>query len=89
MEKSRVCYFYDQNIGSFHYAGNHPMKPFRIRMTDSLVINYGLYNKLQVHRPTPATFQQMTKFHTDDYIRFLQRVVPESPLLSKRTSERK
>jgi hypothetical protein len=28
---------------------DHPMKPFRIRMTDSLVLNYGLYKKMQVY----------------------------------------
>ncbi|KAJ3360251.1 Histone deacetylase 2 [Kappamyces sp. JEL0680] len=28
-------------------------------------------------RPTPATFKEMTKFHSDDYIEFLNRVTPE------------
>ncbi|KAI9188755.1 hypothetical protein H9P43_000177 [Blastocladiella emersonii ATCC 22665] len=75
--RSRVSYFYDSNISCFHFAENHPMKPFRIRMTDSLVMNYGLYKHMNVNRPDPATFEEMTRFHTDDYIRFLQRVSPE------------
>lgn len=54
------------------------MKPHRIRMTHNLVINYGLYKKLEIHRPSPATVLEMTKFHTDDYIDFLKRVTPES-----------
>ncbi|KAL2914062.1 Histone deacetylase 1 [Polyrhizophydium stewartii] len=53
------------------------MKPHRIRMTHNLVINYGLYKKLEINRPTPATTKEMTKFHSDDYIEFLHRVQPE------------
>ncbi|KAI9140234.1 hypothetical protein BKA69DRAFT_1029623 [Paraphysoderma sedebokerense] len=54
------------------------MKPHRIRMTNSLVVNYGLYKHLDVYKPTPATALEMTKFHSDDYIGFLQRVSPTS-----------
>ncbi|KAJ3358809.1 hypothetical protein GGF32_009967 [Allomyces javanicus] len=75
--KTKVAYYFDPNIATFHYASNHPMKPFRIRMTDALVKNYGLYKKMNVFRPTAATFDQMTKFHTDDYLNFLKRVSPE------------
>ena len=27
---------------------SHPMKPHRIRMTHSLVMNYGLYKKMEI-----------------------------------------
>lgn len=33
----KVCYYYDDSIGCFNYASNHPMKPLRVAMTDSLV----------------------------------------------------
>eukprot|EP00842_Homolaphlyctis_polyrhiza_P003140 jgi/Hompol1/3827/HPOL_003367-RA len=56
----------------------HPMKPHRIRMTHNLVINYGLYKKLEINRPTPATTKEMTKFHSDDYIEFLHRIQPDN-----------
>ncbi|KAF9203393.1 histone deacetylase [Haplosporangium sp. Z 27] len=29
--KKRVAYFYDQNIGNYHYGPGHPMKPHRIQ----------------------------------------------------------
>lgn len=54
------------------------MKPHRIRMTHNLVINYGLYKHMEINRPTPATFKEMTKFHSDDYIEFLNRVSPDN-----------
>lgn len=47
--KKRVAYFYDQNIGNYHYGPGHPMKPHRIRMCHSLVMNYGLYNKMEIY----------------------------------------
>ncbi|KAJ1548565.1 Histone deacetylase 2, partial [Cladochytrium tenue] len=53
-------------------------EPHRIRMTHSLVLNYGLFKHLEIHRPTAATVAEMTKFHTDDYIDFLRRVTPDS-----------
>lgn len=31
------------------YGAGHPMKPLRIRMTHSLLLNYGMYKKLTVY----------------------------------------
>lgn len=45
---SRVCYFFDSDIGNYHYGPGHPMKPTRIRMCHSLVMNYGLYKKMEI-----------------------------------------
>lgn len=38
-------------IGNYHYGQGHPMKPHRVRMTHNLVVNYGLYRKMDVFRP--------------------------------------
>lgn len=65
------------DIGNYHYAAHHPMKPHRIRMTHNLVMNYGLYKKLEICRPAPATMKEMTRFHTDDYIDFIHRITPD------------
>lgn len=32
MSKRRVSYFYDNEVGSFYYGQEHPMKPFRMKM---------------------------------------------------------
>lgn len=42
------CYFFDSDIGNYHYGPGHPMKPTRIRMCHSLVMNYGLYKKMEI-----------------------------------------
>ena len=36
-------------IGNYNYGPGHPMKPHRIRMTNNLLINYGLYKQLQIY----------------------------------------
>ena len=45
----RVSYFYDTEVGSYFYGQEHPMKPFRIKMTHQLIVNYGLYRKMHVY----------------------------------------
>ncbi|KLO20519.1 histone deacetylase complex, catalytic component RPD3 [Schizopora paradoxa] len=77
-QHKRVCYFFDPDIGGFHYGPGHPMKPTRIRMCHSLVMNYGLYKKMEIFRAKPATEREMTQFHSDEYIKFLKRVSPSN-----------
>ncbi|PIO69446.1 histone deacetylase family protein [Teladorsagia circumcincta] len=76
--KTRIAYYYDGDIGNYYYGQGHPMKPHRIRMTHNLLLNYGLYRKLEVYRPTPATFEEMTKYHSDDYMMFLKNIRPDN-----------
>ncbi|KAJ8084300.1 histone deacetylase [Marasmius tenuissimus] len=77
-QKKRVCYFFDSDIGGFHYGPGHPMKPTRIRMCHSLVMNYGLYKKMEIFRAKPATKREMTQFHSDEYVDFLARISPSN-----------
>ena len=76
--KSKVCYYYDSDIGNYYYGQGHPMKPHRMRMTHNLLLNYGLYRKMEVYRPHKATQDEMTKFHSDDYIKFLRSIRPDN-----------
>ncbi|KAI5991572.1 histone deacetylase complex catalytic component RPD3 [Pisolithus albus] len=77
-QRKRVCYFFDSDIGGFHYGPGHPMKPTRIRMCHSLVMNYGLYKKMEIFRAKPATKREMTQFHSDEYVDFLSRITPSN-----------
>jgi histone deacetylase 1/2 len=74
----RVAYFYDSDVGNFAYVSGHPMKPHRIRLAHSLVMNYGLYKKMEIYRAKPASKYEMTQFHTDEYIDFLAKVTPDN-----------
>lgn len=56
----KVAYFYDSDIGNFAYVAGHPMKPHRIRLAHSLIMNYGVYKKMEIYvrsfqsRPSPV-----------------------------------
>ena len=76
--RRKVCYYYDGDIGNYYYGQGHPMKPHRIRMTHNLVLNYGLYRKMEIYRPHKAAQEDMTKFHSDEYIRFLKNIRPDN-----------
>mmetsp|Transcript_7750 Transcript_7750/g.20575 ORF Transcript_7750/g.20575 Transcript_7750/m.20575 type:complete len:432 (-) Transcript_7750:26-1321(-) len=78
MVKQRVSYFYDTDVGHFYYGPGHPMKPHRIKMAHHLILSTGLYRKLDVYRPHLAAPLEMTRFHSDDYVKFLSKVSPES-----------
>uniref|UniRef100_A0A6G1SI99 histone deacetylase n=1 Tax=Aceria tosichella TaxID=561515 RepID=A0A6G1SI99_9ACAR len=76
--KKRVCYYYDSDIGNYYYGQGHPMKPHRIRMAHNLILNYGLYRKMEIYRPHKAVAEEMTKYHSDDYIKFLRSIRPDN-----------
>ncbi|KAF5378920.1 hypothetical protein D9757_008721 [Collybiopsis confluens] len=76
----RVSYYYDPDVGSYTYGLGHPMKPHRIRMTHELISAYSMLSHPHIThlRPPRATAQELTCFHTDEYIHFLSRVTPET-----------
>ncbi|XP_002963181.2 histone deacetylase 19 [Selaginella moellendorffii] len=74
----RVAYFYDPEVGNYYYGQGHPMKPHRIRMTHSLLVHYGIHNKLEVLKPLPAKDRDLCRFHADDYVAFLRVITPET-----------
>lgn len=41
-------------VGSMYYGPNHPMKPHRLSMTHSLVLGYGLHEKMEVYVSVPS-----------------------------------
>ncbi|EHB18491.1 Histone deacetylase 2 [Heterocephalus glaber] len=76
--KKKVCYYYDGDIGNYYCEQGHPMKPHRSRMTHNLLLNYGSYRKMEIYRPHKATAGEMTKYHSDKYIKFLRSIRPDN-----------
>ena len=64
-DKKKVAYFYDSDIGNYAYVTGHPMKPHRIRLAHSLVMNYDVYKFLEIYvsawlAATPSCAQLLT-----------------------------
>ena len=47
-------------------------------MTHNLLVNYGLYRKMQIYRAARTSQDDMTRFHSDDYIKFLKHIRPDN-----------
>jgi acetoin utilization deacetylase AcuC-like enzyme len=44
-----LVFIFIGDIGNYYYGQGHPMKPHRIRMTHNLLLNYGLYRKMEIY----------------------------------------
>ncbi|GMM34945.1 histone deacetylase [Saccharomycopsis crataegensis] len=75
---SHVSYHYNPEVSNYHYGPHHPMKPFRLLLTDHLVSAYKLHEVMDLYQTTPASKEQMMKFHSPEYIEFLQKVSPDT-----------
>jgi histone deacetylase HOS2 len=73
-----VSYHFNPEVSQYHFGPYHPMKPFRLMLTDHLVISYKLYEKMDLYQPRRATKEELLEFHSDDYIDFLVKVTPET-----------
>lgn len=51
------------------------MKPERIAMTHSLVVNSGLYRHLNVYHARQSSKEEMSRFHSEDYLSYLEQFV--------------
>ena len=51
------------------------MKPFRLKLTHDLVLQYGLHNSMDCYIPHAAAYGELTRFHSEDYIQFLQKIM--------------
>jgi histone deacetylase 1/2 len=54
------------------------MKPHRLKLTHHLLLTYGLYRKMEVYRPHYSSASEMSRFHSEDYIQFLERITPDN-----------
>ncbi|KAJ4297355.1 histone deacetylase [Collariella sp. IMI 366227] len=68
-DKKRVAYFYDSDIGNYAYVTGHPMKPHRIRLAHSLVMNYNVYKFLEIYTSTSNSLQKVTPDNMDSFMR--------------------
>lgn len=76
--KTRVSYYQAKGVGDYHFGERHPMKPFRLTLTNNLVLGYGLHKHLDMYDPRPATTEELVSFHDEDYVDFLARVTPDN-----------
>lgn len=77
-EPSRVSYHHSLQAPKYHFGVRHPMKPFRLMLTDHLVFGYNLHLLMDLYSPPRASSQELMEFHNPEYIEFLERISPET-----------
>ncbi|KAI8854339.1 hypothetical protein BC829DRAFT_413250 [Chytridium lagenaria] len=75
--KDKVCYFYNETSAKFHYGEGHPMKPARLALAHNLSSGMGCIRRWR-RISRRSTEEEMTEFHSEDYIEFLKRVTPDN-----------
>ena len=70
----QAAFLYTDAFSRFDYGANHPLKPFRLRLTYELIRACGLLgeNDPRLIEPSPASLDDLLAFHTRDYLDALQ-----------------
>lgn len=73
-----VSYHANPEVEGHHFGACHPMKPWRLTLTNKLVISYGMHDAMDLYVSRAATEQELISFHTERYVKELQRVNPSN-----------
>ncbi|KAI6093240.1 histone deacetylase phd1 [Hypoxylon rubiginosum] len=72
-----VSFHYNPDMERHHFGQTHPMKPWRLTLTKSLVASYGMNFAMDNYTARAATYEELTDFHNSDYVEFLASVPPQ------------
>ncbi|KAI1927235.1 histone deacetylase [Ophidiomyces ophidiicola] len=72
----RVSWHSNPAVEPHHFGSNHPMKPWRLTLTKQLVLAYGMHHAMDLYLSREATYEEMSEFHSTDYLEFLTQVIP-------------
>ena len=71
-----VSYHHNPEMEKMHFGPKHPMKPWRLTLTNKIVLSYGMQEAMDLYMPSQATDAELKRFHKSDYVDFLRRVKP-------------
>ena len=77
--ESRVSYYFDEDFAVFQVSDTHPIKPLRVKMTDTLIREYDMLSKMD-QIDVDETFVNnvdLTNFHSDDYVDALKNITED------------
>ncbi|KAK0632168.1 histone deacetylase-like protein [Immersiella caudata] len=72
-----VSYHANPEMEKHHFGQTHPMKPWRLTLTKSLVTSYGMPFAMDNYNTRPATYEELNSFHASDYLDYLGTAPPE------------
>lgn len=72
-----VSYHATSEMEKHHFGQTHPMKPWRLTLTKSLVTAYGMPFAMDNYNTRHATYEELNSFHSSDYLDYLATAAPE------------
>ncbi|KAK3988119.1 histone deacetylase [Cladorrhinum sp. PSN332] len=72
-----VSYHATDEMEKHHFGQTHPMKPWRLTLTKSLVTSYGMPFAMDNYNTRHATYEELSAFHSTDYLDYLATAAPE------------
>ncbi|KAI2618489.1 histone deacetylase phd1 [Hypoxylon sp. NC1633] len=73
-----VSFHYNPEMERHHFGQTHPMKPWRLTLTKSLVSSYGMNFAMDNYTARAATYEELEAFHATDYLQYLRSVAPQA-----------
>lgn len=73
-----VSWHYNPAVEKHHFGQTHPMKPWRLTLTKSLVLSYGMHLAMDTYMSRAATKDEIAEFHKDEYVDFLNIATPQN-----------
>ena len=70
-----VSYHANPEVEKAHFGQTHPMKPWRLTLTNKIVMAYGMHSAMDVYLSRAATYQELVDFHHEDYVKALKTYV--------------
>ena len=70
----KAAFIHDDVLTQHSLSEVHPLKPVRLRYTFELLDSYGAFDApgSEIHRPRPATEEEILSYHTAEYLRAVQ-----------------
>ena len=72
-----VSFHCNPDMEKHHFGQTHPMKPWRLTLSKSLIYSYGMSFAMDNYISRAATYEELASFHSRDYLEFLGTVLPE------------
>ncbi|KAL1898101.1 histone deacetylase [Ceratocystis pirilliformis] len=72
-----VSFHCNPEMEKHHFGQTHPMKPWRLTLSKSLISSYGMMFAMDNYLSRAATYEELNEFHSSDYLDFLGTVQSE------------
>ncbi|KAG9778585.1 histone deacetylase [Exophiala dermatitidis] len=73
-----VSWHHNPAVENHHFGQTHPMKPWRLTLTKSLVLSYGMHTAMDTYISRAATRDEIAEFHKEEYVEFLNVATPQN-----------